>query len=273
MRIFLTQVLLLVFVSCNSQTSSEFINPAGKTLKERIYAPHSFERINDTSTTYDEFLRSLPLKANGEKVYLYNGQLKNRQDVYSAVINYDIGKKDLQQCADAVMRIHAEYLYHSLQFSKIHFNFTNGVRAEFVNYAEGYRFNPKTNKWTKTAGVDYSFENFKKYLELVYTYAGSLSLSKELVPVKNIKDIKPGDVFIKGGSPGHAVTVIDVVKNKLTGHILFLIAQSYMPAQNIHVLKNFNDTMMSPWYNVNFGNELKTPEWTFTKDELMRFKD
>lgn len=273
MRFLLSSLATCLCLSCTAQTTNEFINPKGKTLKERIKAPHSFERMNDTSTTYDEFLRELPLKSDGEKVYLYNENLKNRQDVYDAVINYDIGKKDLQQCADAVMRIRAEYLYHSLQFSKIHFNFTNGVRAEFVNYAEGYRFNPKTNKWTKTAGVDYSYETFKKYLELVYTYAGSLSLSKELVPVKNIKDIKPGDVFIKGGSPGHAVTVIDVVKNKLTGHILFLLAQSYMPAQSIHVLKNFNDTMMSPWYNVNFGNELKTPEWTFSKDELMRFKD
>ena len=108
---------------------------------------------------------------------------------------------------------------------------------------------------------------------MVFTYAGSLSLSKELVPVNNINDIRPGDVFIKGGSPGHAVMVIDVIKNPETNLTLFMLAQSYMPAQNIHVLKNFNSEMLSPWYNVNFGFTLETPEWSFKKNELMRFKD
>ncbi|HOP99614.1 MAG TPA: DUF4846 domain-containing protein [Acetivibrio clariflavus] len=52
-----------------------------------------------------------------------------------------------------------------------------------------------------------------------------------------------------------------------------MIAQSYMPAQDIHVLKNFNGTEISPWYSLNFGDVLNTPEWTFYKDQLMRFRD
>ncbi|MGM2875088.1 DUF4846 domain-containing protein, partial [Bacillus cereus group sp. BC55] len=55
--------------------------------------------------------------------------------------------------------------------------------------------------------------------------------------------------------------------------VMFMIAQSYMPAQNIHVLKNFNQQQNSPWYSTNFDVYLKTPEWTFTKDQLMRFSE
>ena len=270
-----TVVLLFVFslFSCRSQTQNQFIKPQGKTLKERILPPHAFVRIQDSSTKYDDFFRSMPMKPHGSKVLLFNGNSKTPDNVYEAVLDYDIGKKDLQQCADAVMRLRAEYLYNTLQFEKIHFNFTNGTKAEYVKYAEGYRFQLKTNSWVKTNSVDYTYETFRNYLDLVYTYAGSLSLSKELVPVKSINDIKPGDVFIKGGSPGHAVTVIDVVKNPSTNAIFFLLAQSYMPAQSIHVLKNFNSEIISPWYSTNFGETLKTPEWTFSKNELMRFKD
>jgi hypothetical protein len=58
--------------------------------------------------------------------------------------------------------------------------------------------------------------------------------------------------------------------NNTTGEKMFIIAQSYMPAQDIHVLKGFNEEI-SPWCSSDFGEELMTPEWTFYKDQLMRF--
>lgn len=261
-----------ILLSCQSQPTSKLINAEGKTIQERFNTPEGFIREDDNTTTYDNFLRGFSLKPNGAKVYTNSGNLKQPDDVYEAVLDIDIGTKDLQQCADAVMRLRAEYLFANKRYDKIHFNFTNGKKAEFVKYAEGYRFNLKTNSWNKTAAKDYSQKNFRAYMDLVFSYAGSLSLSRELKTV-NIKDIKVGDVFIKGGSPGHAVTVVDVAINPKTKEKIFMIAQSYMPAQNIHVLKNFNSANMSPWYSENFGEYLKTPEWTFEKGQLMRFAD
>jgi hypothetical protein len=49
-----------------------------------------------------------------------------------------------------------------------------------------------------------------------------------------------------------------------------LIAQSYMPSQEIHILKSFEE--FSPWYKVE-EKELHTPEWTFPKGSLRRFKN
>ena len=44
-----------------------------------------------------------------------------------------------------------------------------------------------------------------------------------------------------------------------------------MPAQDIHILKNYNNKF-SPWYSLkDIDTDLKTPEWTFTKDQFKSF--
>ena len=72
-------------------------------------------------------------------------------------------------------------------------------------------------------------------MDVVFAWAGTYSLERELKPAA-LADIAAGDVFIKGGFPGHAVLVADVVENRTTGEKRFLLLQSYMPAQDIHVL-------------------------------------
>jgi hypothetical protein len=107
---------------------------------------------------------------------------------------------------------------------------------------------------------------------VVFAFAGTATLSKELTPLSKIEEMEVGDVFIKGGSPGHAVIVVDVAVNS-EGKKVFLLAQSYMPAQDIHVLKNPSDAKLSPWYSADFGDILATPEWNFRKDELKKFEE
>jgi hypothetical protein len=106
-------------------------------------------------------------------------------------------------------------------------------------------------------------------MELVFNYAGTLSLSKSMHK-KELKDISIGDVFVTGGSPGHAVIVVDMAVNK-AGAKVFMIAQSYMPAQDIHILKNKNNEKMSPWYSTEIPGYFNTPQWNFTTDELMEW--
>ena len=96
---------------------------------------------------------------------------------------------------------------------------------------------------------------------------GTLSLEKELKPT-SWKNLKPGDVLIKGGSPGHAVLVMDVARHPGTGEQLFLLAQSYMPAQDVHILQNLRDKSISPWFKEPLQNTIFTPEWTFYANQL-----
>jgi hypothetical protein len=254
-------------------TSSEnHINPEGKTIIDRIIVPDGFERIPLDENSFGYYLRNLTLKPDGADVHLYNGQIKENK-VHAAVIDMDIGFRDLQQCADAVIRLRSEYLYARKLYGLIHFNFTNGFRADYAKWALGYRIEVKENevKWVHTAEKSYEYGIFRQYLDVIFTYAGTFSLAQEMVSVQ-YHDVQPGDVFIKGGSPGHAVIVIDLAVNKTTGQKIFLLAQSYMPAQDIHILINLSDQELSPWYAVKSADKtISTPEWEFSVDELKRF--
>ena len=78
--------------------------------------------------------------------------------------------------------------------------------------------------------------------------------------------------FIQKGNPyGHAVTVMDVAQKPETGEIIFMLSQSYMPAQDIHILKNSANKDISPWYQLKASGKLITPQWTFDFSDLMRF--
>jgi hypothetical protein len=223
------------------------------TLQQRFPPPPGFQRVAAAPGSFAEWLRGLPMKPSGAPVLLHTGAKKWRQDVHLGVIDIDVGTRDLQQCADAVMRLRAEWLYANGRKRDIAFNDTKGKRLRF----------------TDRSRQDYA--GFRKYMDYVFAYAGTYSLERELVLV-DVADIRPGDVFIKGGFPGHAVLVTDVAVNPATGEKRFLLTQSYMPAQEIHVLKNPNAADGSPWYTTTFGDTLVTPEWQFTRQQLKRWK-
>ena len=252
----------------------EIIHPLGTTIETRILAPANFQRTVEKENSYPEYLRSLPLKPHGSEVMLFNGDFKPNYDTYDAVIDMEVGNKDLHQCADAVMRLRAEYLWNEERYDEIHFNFTNGFSVDYTKWIEGSRMVVKGNKthWVNKSIPSKTYQDFWGYMELIFNYAGTLSLSKELIPVE-IKDIKIGDVFIWGGSPGHAVLVIDMAKNPATNEKFFLLAQSYMPAQEIQLLQNPNNEKLSPWNSVSeIGDEIITPEWVFQTSDLKRVK-
>ncbi|OGP53399.1 MAG: hypothetical protein A2Y65_06775 [Deltaproteobacteria bacterium RBG_13_52_11] len=242
-------------------------------IADTIPPPAGYKRVTVEANSFPHWLRHLPLKRTGTPVYLYNGKKKVNQDAHFAVVDINTGTQNLQQCADAVIRLRAEYLYAQGRYASIHFNFTSGDEASFLYWASGYR--PKVNnnrvRWGKRAVEDTSYENFRRYLATVFAYAGSSSLSKEMKSRKDTHEVRIGDIFIQGGFPGHAIIVVDMAENKSTGKKVFLLAQSYMPAQDIHVLKNPDDTKLSPWYELDFGLTLQTPEWTFKRTDLKYF--
>lgn len=274
-------ILCLAFPSCvESQgeqptvelsVEHEILDSSGNTLQARILPPKGFKRIAAPENSFAAWLRSRKVLPHGQKVLLHDGSEKYRQDVHACILDIDVGRRDLQQCADAVMRLRAEYLFEQKQYDKIHFNFTNGFRCDYSKWRSGSRVKVSGNNvsWTNGGAKDESWNSFRKYLDMVYTYAGTLSLEKELDQI-DIEDLQPGDVFIRGGSPGHAVIVMDVAIDN-PGKKLFLLAQSYMPAQQIHVLLNPENAEISPWYEIPDG-ELNTPEWTFERDQIRRFQ-
>ena len=189
---------------------------AYRLLLQDIPPPTGFRRSSAIKGSFAEWLRQVNLKKS-KTVYLFNGLPKTNQQAQYAVLDIPVGKKNLQQCADAVMRLRAEYLYSAGRYNEIVF---------YDNLNRAYRFDAANDR-----------SGFESYLEKVYAWCGTISLDKQLKTISNYADVRPGDVFIHGGSPGHAVMVMDVAVND-SGEQVFMLAQSYMPAQDIHILKN-----------------------------------
>jgi murein L,D-transpeptidase YafK len=242
-------------------------------LLNRIPPPEGFARRIVLPVSFASWLRNIPLKPGNPAVMLYNGTQKAYQGGHAAIIDIPVGNRDLQQCADAVMRLYSEYNYSTHAYDAIRFQITNGDNVAFRTWINGYR--PEVTDgnvtWNRIAMIDSSYSILEKYLEFIYSYAGSYSLSRQLNPVFDVNDLNIGDIFIQGGFPGHAVLIIDMAENPVTKEKVFLLAQSYMPAQDIHILKNLTEPALSPWYRLDFGDTLHTPEWIFTKDDLKRF--
>jgi len=255
----------------DSAGMNKFIVPEGNTLATRIMPPDNYERIPAAEKSFTAFLRNFPLKRDGSPVLLYDGEKKRNQSAHVAVFDLEVGNQDLQQCADSIIRMYAEYYRSIGEDEKIAFHLTNGFLLEYAKWRDGYRLAVSGNdtSWRKSAGYDDTDDNFRAYLQTVYQYAGTLSLGAECTEVSPA-ELAPGDLFIKGGSPGHCVLVIDLAVNS-AGEKAFLLAQGYMPAQEFHVLKNplHED---DPWY---YTSELtypfKTPEWTFAEGSLARW--
>jgi hypothetical protein len=218
-------------------------------LLQDIPPPPGFTRTSAVKGSFAAWLRQVNLKKS-KTVYLFNGLPKPNQQAQYAVLDIPVGKKDLQQCADAIIRLRSEYLYNAGRYNEIVF---------YDNLSQVYRFGSKYDRF-----------HFETYLEKVYAWCGTLSLNKQLKTISHYADVWPGDVFIHGGSPGHAVIVMDVAVN-VHGEQVFMLAQSYMPAQDIHILKNPADAKQSPWYSLPAKAPLQTPEWIFKQGERKRW--
>jgi len=248
MRWLLFFLCISLMIAITMKASLLKTTPFASNLKtiEDIEVPAAYERISVTKESFGSFLRKQQLKKD-KTVYLYNGKPKANQTAQYAVLNISTGDKDLQQCADAVMRLRAEYLKQK----KEAIFFTDNADKKYI--------------WDQL-----KYKNWQQYLEKVYTMCGTISLQKQLKE-QSWDHLSIGDVLIKGGSPGHAVIIMDVAQHVQTGEKIFLLAQSYMPAQDIHLLQNLQASELSPWFKVSKEKIIYTPEWTFYDNQLRKW--
>ncbi len=254
-------------------TKPSYINADGLTVKDRVKLPEDYKRIPYDSSSFQYYIRQLKLKPYGAKVINYDNQPYFYQLGHIGILDIDVPENGLQQCADALIRIRSEYLWKSNRKQDIGFEFTSGHYCSWSKYAEGYR--PKINgnrvTFSKTARSDHSKANFYNYLNLIYTYSGTMSLNNELKSITSIKNLRVGDMLIIGGFPGHVVMIADIIENS-GGERLFLLIQGNTPAQSIHMLKNLEDTGISPWYKLQLNSEISVPGFTFANSKFVRFK-
>jgi hypothetical protein len=274
----LLSALLFAISSCTTAENNIEIKPGNKTATvipetiRGISLPQGFNYVTDGDSAYSNWLLDLKLKKN-KTVYLYNGKLKLNQEAQYGVLNIDIGKKNLLQCADAAMKLKADHLFEKHLYGQIRFITTSGNEISFDNWLNGVRWKAKDTKLV-SYNVNKEITNihveYDLFMELVFSYCGTYSLSRQLKPVNDSQSIQPGDIFVYGGFPGHAVTVMAVAKNE-EGERIFLLSQGYMPAQDLHLLKNYANADQNPWYKVSDLYPLYTPQWQFENGSLRRW--
>ena len=204
-------------------------NPGNRKTIGDISVPRGFERIEVASGSFGEFIRSFPLKKRGSHMTYYNEKLAFGQYFGYAVLDLPM-LSDIEQCADAVMRMRAEYLWSNGQYGSIHFHSVSGKDQKYSGNADR--------------------KAFEKYMRGVFDNSNTASLRRDMKP-KAVESIAPGDVFVYEspgtGYYGHAVLVVDVAINKKTGQKAIMLAQSSTPALTMHIIRDFLHPILSPW--------------------------
>jgi hypothetical protein len=222
------------------------IQPDGSVIRERFLPPPGY--VRKIADGFGEYLRDQALMPDKSPILLYNGEEAEDQSRHAAVLSLDVGKRDVQQCADFALRLRCEYLFSIGAHEKINYHLTNGDAFPYEKYRDGYRLKVDGNKTQliKEAEPDTSYETFRKYLNVLFNYASTRSLYPESTPVA-LSDIAIGDIFIFADSPGHCVMVMDICENE-NGEKAILLGQGNMPAQQMHILNN--PASADPWFFV-----------------------
>jgi hypothetical protein len=154
------------------------------------------------------------------------------------------------------MRLKAEYYFSRKEYDKISFPSGKNTAYNFDSYAK------KQNCFLHDCLL--------QFMETVFINCGTYTVDAMTKPVA-ITDLQAGDVFVKAGSPGHAMIVVDAAENT-AGDKIYLLAQSYMPAQDMHIVINPANSTLSPWYLVINDEKIVTPGWVFENNQLKRWK-
>ena len=263
MRIF-PALLILILAGCMDQEYQIHYStePAGSSETTANLQVNHLKKFEEGSWQY--FLQHLPVVDS--PVIDYTGKEVRQQSKSAGVIPFDVGTADLQQCADAIMRLRAEYLFGQKQYDRIAFHFVSGQLYTFNDFCSGKKPVPLGNhvKFVTGSTAEKNHTSLRKYLDLVYTYASTISLAKEL---KAAGDFEVGTVVITPGSPGHCFIIIDETKNE-EGQKVFRLAEGYTPAQSIYVLQNEDGT---PWHTLSKG-PIETASYSFTTYQLRKFE-
>ncbi|GAB2613383.1 DUF4846 domain-containing protein [Belliella aquatica] len=250
---------------------SNILENQGKTVYERFPAPKGFQKQMNPIGSWPAFLQGYPLLSSGSPLLDYKGNPISDQKSHVAVLNIDVGKKDLQQCADAIIRLRAEYLWQTDKKDQIDFKFTSGHSYSWQSYANGTRPEVKGNKVTfsNVTTPDQSYDAFRRYLDIVFMYAGTISLHRDMKAVERKSEYQIGDALVHPGSPGHAVVIVDKAKN-LKGEVIYLLAQGYTPAQSIHIVKS-GHSGISPWFRIPTSGTVWHKRFYLSKVGVRRF--
>jgi hypothetical protein len=230
------------------------------TLEARFPAPPGYTRVKVDAGSFAEWLRSLPMAPEGTPAKTFDGKesLAADDDYLAGVVAIDVGSSDLQQSSDVIVRLHAEYLWSRGERDKISYLSATKLNMPLSRWEKGQRLiaNGASVFWavkSKPAEVDHA--EFRKYLDAIFNWSNSTSLSPRSTPVADPKHLLAGDFFLQSQSPNHVAVVLDLAE-KPSGERVALLGQARNPAESIHVVRPGKAT---PWFSVRPPVPVSTP--------------
>lgn len=252
------------------------INNEGQSVQDRILLPTEYVRPPFPETSFQYFLRNLPMKNAGAKVRKFDGFRKS-YECYVAVVELDFSMKYNRIHGEHLVQLlRSEYLYKQQKYDMILFHYDDNRSISFEEYGEGYRFVWQDSIYVKQkiAAENYSSETWSLYMSDLYDASSTIGLYAD-TKTTDFGEVSVGDVFIQteyNGAPGHTVMVMDMAVHPVTGERLVLLGQGFNPTQDFHILDNPFDEDISPWYRVEEDAfYFTTSQWNFRKKHCRRF--
>lgn len=232
-----------------------------ETVREAFPPPTGAQRV--PGDAFGEWLGELRLRAPDVPVRTWDGRVVPDT---ARVIELPLSPGDLQQCADTILRLRATW--QRAQGQSPSFRATSGDPIPYDRFVRGERPRAEGNRlvWSAGGRTGDGEETFEQYLRAVFTWAGTRSLEAyETVPAQAPA---PGRILVQGGSPGHAVILLDVATTA-EGQVYLLVGEGFMPAQDAHVQLG----PVQGWWPWDPREGLALPYWPLPASSLRRFKD
>lgn len=231
-------------------------NAQAESVKEAYPPPAGAQRV--APNAFGEWLQARTLRAADTPIRTHDGRIVYHN---GRPLEMGIVRGDLQQCADSVIRLRAEWLREVGRMSDLDFFATSGDPLPWQRYAAGEKPVAIGNKieWQSTTRN----QSWDGWLQAVFTWAGTRSLAA--YETRPVSAPEPGDMLVQPGSPGHAVVIFDVAK--ADGQTWLLIGEGFMPAQDFHI----EHGPVGGWFAWGpSGTRLN--HWNMDKDSLRRWK-
>jgi len=226
-------------------------------------------RLELPPDSFGAWLRGLPVRLDRAEVHTYRGApIHSRAE---AVVLLDLGRGDLQQCADTIIRLHAEYLWAVGRADGAAYHFTSGDRSSWRAWRRGQRFAVSGSRVVRLPGLPRhnDHDTYRGWLQYVFRYAGTRSMPLDSRQVAEDEELAPGDFFDRPGSPGHVVLLLDVAVLP-DGRRMGLVGQGYTPAQDLHVLRADEPYGSGAWFWLPGSSDSITGE--LRRDLALRFR-
>lgn len=235
--------------------------PPVDSLEARFPTPPGYTRVTVAPGSFAEWLRGLPLAQAGTPVRNNSGEIvfSGDDDYVAAVVAIDVGVGDLQQSADVIVRLHAEWLWSTDKPDAISYRSASKLDMPFSRWAKGQRLLASGPNvfWVVTSKPrEPNYNDFRQYIDAAMLWSNNISLAARATHVVDPAQLTPGDFFLQTHGKGHAALVLDVAQ-KPTGERVALLGRALQsPAQSLHVMRLGRETA---WFSMRPPKPVLTP--------------